>query len=209
MDEHILEGLFRWSHSFVVKDAFGEEVMNVETGEPFVLYQRVIGDAELDMARSTALRASALKRRQLSDPTSLDRLTLIPDYSKIDKDGLIALITIYELPDIRSEASRTLAFPFPEPPKSTATLEEQEEYQEAVDTYFERREEKLQNEVSEQISIRKKALGQRNKAYLRRLYEETAIDAACRDVFLSNINEMMAYLGTYGDPDFKGNALYL
>lgn len=204
MEDFILEGLLKWSHEFIPKDSYEEDITH--NGKPVVLYQRIIGDADLDTARQTAWRASALKRRQLKDETSLDRIMIIPDYTLLDKKTLIALITLNELPELRQKASRDLVFGFPEPLNEDSTLEDQEEYQETIDTFFDRRQEKLTDEVNSLIEVRKKELKQMTKDKLTVLHENTAIDYACREVFLLTFNEMVAYLGTYSDSKHKKRA---
>ena len=204
MEDFILEGLLKWSHKFTPNDSSGEPITH--NGKPIVLYQRVIGDADLDTARQTAWRAAALKRRQLKDETSLDRVMIVPDYTLLDKETLIALITLNELPELRQQASRDLIFGFPEALDESSTLEEQEEYQEATDTFFDRRQEKLAEKVNQLIEVRKKELKQMTKNKLKVLHEATAIDYACREVFLLTFNEMVTYLGTYSDAKFKKRA---
>ena len=201
MDEHLLEGLFRWSHSFTIKDSLEEDFLNTE-GEPVTVYQRIVGDAEVDLARQTALRSSALKRRQLIDPDSLDRLTLIPDYSLLAKDDLIGLILLNELAELRTQASRELTFSFPELPPSNSSLEEQEEYQTAVDTFFDRREKALQEKITELVDVRRRELGKLRKNRLHKIHEDSTINVICREEMLATFNEMIAYLGTYSDSDF-------
>jgi len=204
MEDFVLEGLLKWSHSFVPVDSLGDSISH--NGNPVTLYQRIIGDAELDIARQTSWRASSLKRRQLKDVTSLDRIMIIPDYELLDKKTLVALIVLNEIPEVRQKVSREMVFGFPDAPDEDSTLEEQEKYQEAVDTFFDRRQKKLSDEVEQLLEQRRKELSKMNKPALIKLHETTAIDYACREVFLSTFNEMVAYLGTYIDPEFKRRA---
>lgn len=129
MDTNILEGLFKWTHEVAIVDSMGEPVtvQDPSTGEqqPVKVYQRIIGDAQVGMARETALRASALKRIELRDPMNLSRLLLIPEFDKLDIENLIALTLLSEVGDLRDTARRELRFPFPEEPKADATLEAQ------------------------------------------------------------------------------------
>lgn len=202
----ILEGLFKYHHQFNVVDSTGEVYVDPATKEPIVVYQRIIGDAETNLCMQTALRASGLRRKQLSDPTSLDRLALIPDYSGLDKDTLIGLIILNEIPELRSKAKTEMVFPFPEAPGSDATLEEQEQYQEAVDTYFERYEARLQEKVKELIEVRQLELGGMAKRRLAAVHEEVAINATCREEMMTVYTEMSAYLGTYADENHTKRA---
>lgn len=203
--EELLEGLFKWTHEVVLEDSFGEQVLKSD-GTPWKVYQRVVGDAEIDMARQTALRHSATLRKRLRNSSDLDRMTIIPDYSILTVEQVIALIVLNELSDIRAEASRDLLFSYPEQPTGSDSLEEQEKYQELVDTYFERREAKLQEEVNKLIVIRREHLEQYNEERLRKVHEESAIQSACREEMISIFNEVVTYFGTYSDAEFTTKA---
>lgn len=199
-----LEGLFKWSHDWLMLGLDGEPL--VDKGKEVRVYQRVIGDADLQLARETSLRASALQRKKLEEDASLDRASLVPNYTNMDKGEIAALIILIELPEIRRNADRVLVFPYPESPLSSATLEEQEAFQEAVDTYFERREVALREEITKAVTVRKKELLRKNKKQLRTIHETGAIESSCRDVFLTILNEFIAYRGTYLDPEYKQRA---
>lgn len=201
----VLDNLLKWEHTFTIKDSMGNDYKDSE-GNPIVVYQRIVGDAEVDLARQTALRASAMKRRMLTDPSSLDRMTLIPDYELLDTDSLKGLIVLSELMDLREKATRELVFPFPEPPKSSANLEEQEKYQEAIDKYFEEREDRLQKETDQLAKLRRKELNSYSRAELERNHEQVTINNVCREEMLSTFNEMVAYQGTYIDPKYTTRA---
>ena len=201
MDERVLEGLFRWTQKVEIKDSFGEPYLT-KTGVPVVVYQRIVGDAEIALARQTAIRSSAIKRRQLADPNSLDRLTLIPDYSLLEKDNLVGLIILSELQDLRAQASRDLVFPFPEQPSASATLQEQEENQEAIDTFHDRREVRLQEATKELVQMRRNELGAIRIDRLRKEHENAAINSVCREELLAVFNEMITYLATHDDAEY-------
>ena len=196
-----LEGLFKWSHDWLMLGLNGQP-LETEEGKEVRVYQRVIGDADLQLARETALRAAALQRKKLEEDSSLDRASLVPNYTYMDKGEITALIILTELHEIRRKADRELVFPYPEPPSSSATLEEQEQYQEAIDTYFERREKELKELIQDKVEMRKKELRKLSKDQLRVVHETAAIESSCRDVFLSILNEFMAYRGTFLDPEF-------
>lgn len=207
MDTNILEGLFKWTHDFLMVDSMGEPITveHPDTKEQVQVrvYQRIVGDAEVARARETALRASALKRTELRDPTSLDRLLLIPEFNRLEKDDLVALALLAEISDLRDQARRDLRFPYPEEPKADATLEEQEEHTHSIDTYFERRDEAIKEKTQELIELRKKELDSFNRQRLEGIYEETIINNAVKEEMLVTFNEMITYLATYDDPEFK------
>lgn len=183
-------------------------VQDPETGEQVEvkIYQRIIGDAEIAAAKEAALRSSALKRTQLRSPTNLDRLLLIPEFDKLSTDDLVSLIILNELADIRAQASRELRFPYPEEPKGDASLEKQEKYQEEVDTYFERREEVLKDKIEELVRLRDTELKSMGRPALENLYEEVAINSACREEMLVIFNSMIAYLATFDDAEFTSRS---
>lgn len=199
-----LEGLFKWSHDWVMTDSTG--VPLTLEGKEVRVYQRVIGDADLQLARETALRASALQRKKLEEDISFDRAVLIPNYSYMDKGEIVALIVLLELPELRRQAEKELVFPYPEAPPSSASLEDQEDYQESIDTYFDRRDEQLKELINKNVEIRKQELNKLNKQQLRTHHESASIDSSCRDVFLTILNEFMAYRGTYLDAEHTKRA---
>lgn len=206
----ILEGLFKWSHEVVLKDSMGEPITykDESTGElkPITVFQRVIGDAEVDLARQTALRASALKRKNLNNPANLDRMALIPEFAKLDKDSLIGVTVLNEITDFRAQASRELRFPFPEELSGGASLKEQEQYQEAVDTYFTRREEAVVEKTRQLVETRTQELTKFSKKKLQQIYEEVSINGVCRDAMLITFNEFVTYLATYDTEEFTNKA---
>jgi hypothetical protein len=199
-----LEGLFKWSHDWEMLDLNGEP-LKVD-GKEVKIYQRVIGDADLQLARETSLRASALQRKKLQEGTGLDRASLVPNYKYMDKGEISALIVLVELSDIRRQADKDLIFPYPEPPSSNATLEEQENYQESIDIFFDERDKELKKRVTKLVELRKEELRKLPKDRLREIHETAAVESACRDTFLTILNEYMAYRGTFLDAAFTQRA---
>lgn len=208
--DYILEGLFKWTHELVIVDSMGEPVtvQDPKTGKqlPVKVYQRIVGDAEVSMARETALRASALKRTELRDPTNLDRILLVPDFERLERDNLISLALLSEVAEIRDMARRDIRFPFPEEPGIDAALEQQEEYQRLVDTYIERRDEVIKKKAQELLQLRQRELEAMNRQQIERIYEESVINNAARQEMLGTFNEMVTFLATYSDNKFQRRA---
>ncbi len=205
--EHILEGLFKWTHDFLMVDSMGEPVTAEDptTGEqvPIRVYQRIVGDAEVARSREAALRASALKRTELRDPTNLDRLLLIPEFDRLEKDDLVSLALLSEIGDMRDEARRDLRFPYPAELKSDATLEQQEEHQRLEDTFFDRRNEAIKEDTQKLIEQRQVELTSFNRNRIEQIYEDVVINNAAKEAMMTTFNEMMTYLATYNDPKLK------
>lgn len=200
-----LDGLFKWTHKVELENSFGEPITDANSN-PVVVYQRIVGDAELDLARQTALRASAILRKRLRSRDSISRLIHVPDYSQMAKENIVALIILNEMSDMRSKASRELQYPFPQSPGQDASLEDQEKYQEAVDNYFDERNEKIREETNRMATERKKVLDKYSKDRLQEIYEESAIDLQCKNEVNKVMQEMMTYLGTYRSDKFKHRA---
>jgi len=200
-----LEGLFKWHHELNLVDSLGDNVKK-QDGTDWVVYQRVIGDSEINLARETALRASAIQRRKLQEPSNLDRMLIIPDYHNMDKGNIIALIILHELPDLRAAAQKEVLLPFPDASDSSATLKQQEETQTAIDTYFEKRDRLILEKINELVQARQEELQKNPKKRLQVIHADAAMNGSCREIFLVTLNEMLTYLGTWLDSEFKHRA---
>ena len=126
-----LNQLFKWKGELVIKDKNGEPV--VVGKRTLILYQRVLGDADLTTVRKKALKASRKLRRELLDSDSDAHLAMIPEYETMDDNILRNAVILSEALEIRRVAMDTAQKP--KEPKELvvgASLEEQEDYEEYV-----------------------------------------------------------------------------
>ena len=119
--------LFNWNTKATIYGVDG-----IDTIE---LYIRIVGDADWNRARVKAMRASAELRKKLNDPDADEHLAYVPDKDNVDKDSLIHMMLILEMPDLRDQIIRDINIPFPKEPKDNASLEEMDKHQEEVDGF--------------------------------------------------------------------------
>jgi rRNA-processing protein FCF1 len=200
-----LENLFKWDKVLTIKDEDGE-VVKIDD-EPVILYQRVIGDADLEKARREALRASKRLRKKLKKQNTIEHETMLPDYEEFSNEELKNAIVIAEVADLRQRARNQAQLPtYPSKPDSNASLEAQEAYQEELDTYDKRVEEAVMQELNKLIEQRKKELKGLHKDTLTEVFESSVIDSLCRAEMLEVFNLWQAYLGTFKDEQMTQKA---
>lgn len=190
-----IEELFRWRGKVEIKDNEGNVV---ET-----LYQRVVGDADIQRARLAALKASKLKRRALKDKTSDDALIDLPFEDDYTHEELVTLIIFSKYSTFRQNAEFNIEEKKVKEPKSEATLEEQEEYITKVEEAKKEYEEKVNNRIKEQGEKLEAELKEKTVEELFDMYMKEHIDIICRLEMIKVFDEYATFFGTYGDEKFK------
>ena len=192
-----LENLFKWNNNFVVKDKQGNPVE--VNGEPLTLYQRVVGDAELSEARRQALYESRNLRKALRDEASVEHSTLLPEYEDMSNEELKNAIILTEGGELRRRAEQMADLPkYPVKPKD-GSLEDEEEYQVALDTYEDKKQEAINKQLRKLINRRKEDLKGTHLDNLRKQFIEAVINTISRSKMLETFNYWCAYFGTYKD----------
>jgi hypothetical protein len=187
--------LFEWSNKFTIKDRFNKDKLEV--------FIRLVGDADLNRARVYGLRKSANMRKKLKDSESDERLAYIPDISVVDKDGVINTLLLYKSRDYATQAVKEVQVKVPKEPGSEATLEEQEKYQEFVDSYLDKRQKEIDKYVNKLIESERKKLDERDLESLYKDYENEMINQICNGEMVNKYREFCTYCGTYKDSKFK------
>jgi hypothetical protein len=170
------------------------------------LYQRLVGDADLNKARTTALRYSRELRNKLKDTNSDDYLAWVADIEDYDKNNLIVLVLYNELGQIRETVEKEFIFAEPMEPDTNATTEELEEYQELDDTYEDRRAEALGHKMEDAMQARKAELEAFSEEDLKAVLIQTRINALCETELREKFIQMCVFLGTYLDDDYRTRA---
>jgi hypothetical protein len=205
MTTSILDDLFKWRGKLEIKDNKGEVVL--VNDKPLIIYQRVVGDADLIRARKQALKASGGLRRDLRDKTSDSYIAMIPDYEALDDETLGSMILLSEALDIRTKATAIAEKPKePREPDSDATLEQQEEYETAVESHTRAIEEAIQEKSKELADKRIEELKGIPREKLVKIFMSTVVDSLCRSEMLRVFNSWCAYLGTYKSRRMKARA---
>ena len=190
-----IDELFRWRGKIEITGSEGEIV---ET-----LYQRVIGDADIQKARLEALKASKLLRKALKDIDSDEYLVNIPFEDDYTQEELTTLIIFSKYSSFRQNAELRVNETRVKEPKSDATLEEQEEYitkiEEAKQTY----EESVNEEIKRQGEKLEEELKGNTVLELFNMYKKEHIDIACRIRMIEVFDEFATLFGTYSDEKLK------
>lgn len=185
--------LFSWSRPF--------EIVGLDDEVETVLYMRLLGDADLNRARVYALRRSMELRKKLKDDDSDERLAYLVDKDMIDEEQLRKFIILFNMRPISQKVQQEINLPYPKPIKSTASLEEQEKYQKAIDEYQGKKSKMISNMVDKEVKSLEKTLKGMNKDALYKEYSETFIAEMCEQEVLKAFNEMATFLGVYKDED--------
>jgi len=170
--------------------------------EPTTVYMRLIGDAELNMARVAGLRASAELRKKFKDVNSDEYLAYVPDVESTEKENLIELLIMLDLAHYRELVEKKVRVPFPKEPKSDSTLEAKEKYQTAVDNYPNVRYEKIKIELDKLVKKEKVALNKETKEEIIEKYKTLVINKMCESKLNSVFVNKSVYFGTYRDENY-------
>lgn len=190
-----IEELFRWHGEVEIKDNEGNVV---ET-----LYQRVVGDADIQRARLEALKASKLMRKALKDLTSDEAIINLPLEDDYDQEELITLIIFSKYSIFRQQAEFRVQEKKVKEPKSEATLEEQENYIEAVEQAKVDYEENVNEDIKKQSEKLEAELKEKPHSELFNMYMKEHSEIVCRLKMIEVFDEFATFYGTYGDSKFK------
>lgn len=191
--------LFNWGRAFEIVETDKEGNATPVT----LVFMKLLGDADLNRARVYAIRKSAEFRRKLKDQNSDERIAYIRDIDEVEFDDLVNLITVFSSREITNNARKSVRIQSPKPPKSDATLEEQEKFQKAVDEYPEKRAAEIAKVVEKEIGKLKKEIGSKSKEELYKDYVKLLIDEFCERESLTAFKDMQVYLGCYKDDEYK------
>jgi len=171
--------------------------------EPVTFYMRLVGDAELQRARVKALRDSRKLRDALKDPKSDEHLAYIPDVTDLDSKQLVEVILLSLLKEISADVIKEVEIPFPVELESEASLEEQEEYQKAVDEYPKKRENLVREEIVHRASEAKKELLEKDIKTLRKDYLVGIRNEMCEVELTRSFYDHIVFFSLYKDSEYK------
>jgi hypothetical protein len=185
--------LFTWSKEFEV----------LSNGKNTKVYMRLLGDADMNRARVSALRSSAALRKKLKDAESDERIAYIKDIDDIDINSMIAVIIVFAMRDLTDVAITKLKIKLPKQPKSDAKTSVHEKYQEEVDSYPTRRQEELRDLINKEVEAMKETLLKEDKEVLYKKYIDSMIEEMCEQELLKEFKSQCCYYGTYSTPDLS------
>jgi len=191
--------LFKWSKEVPLNDPFTGIVMSV--------FIRLVGDADMNRAKAFGYRKSADLRKKLKTQDSDERVIFLAELDAFtEEEAIRQAIFLLELPEYYQEALKVIDLKEPKEPKSDAPLEEQENYQLAVDEYPSRYNKELERIMLEIREERREKLLEMSKESLYTLYENTVINRLCEEELKDEYYKMCVFLGTYMDDKFTAKA---
>lgn len=187
--------LFLWTTHHIITDQYGK-AMKGRDGEPVVVYLRIIGDNDLEASRKYALRKSSMLRRKYRADTD----QVLPDLSMVSRDELISLILLNETSTLYKQAERdtTLEYPYLE---DDFSLEAEEKYAEARETYFERLNEKIKEKTTELVEQQKRYYQQFDDDRLLDIAVKKYIDQIIEAEMLHHYNDAILYYTVFKDEE--------
>jgi len=200
-----LENLFKWKGEIIIRDSKGEPV--ILRKKPLVLYQRIVGDANIQIARQKALKASADLRKELRDEDSDIQAAFLPEVEGIDNERLSNSVALNKILELREVAEQNITQPRkPAALSGSASLEEQEKYQQGWEDYQKELETRINGELTKHLEKERKQLMENPRETLVQMFKETAINNLCKSEMLRVFNSWCAYFGTYRDKAMENRA---
>lgn len=189
--------LFKWKIRVNLYDPFTDTTAYV--------YLRIVGDADLNRAKTYGYRKAAELRKLLNTEGSDERLAFLAELEEYKNDTSILAksIILLEMTDMYQTAMTNVTLLEPKEPKSDAPQEKWEEYQTEVDSYPDRFAEATMEELKKLQTARKRSLGKMGIEKLYKIYEETVINKLCEEELTSSYYHMCIYFGAYKDENYK------
>ena len=188
-----IEKLFGWGKEFQLD--LGDESIPV--------YVRLVGDADWNKARVKALRASSELRKKLRSPDSDEAIAFLPDYDSVEKDRLVDLLLAINIRNLTDKVTSEIVLKIPVEPKSDATLEEQEKYQEEIDGYPTKRKDEIEKRLNLELDKERKKLEKLSKDVLQKEYTATLVNSMCELEMGKTFYDYCTYYGTFKDNTYK------
>lgn len=183
---------------------FTKEVeLRTTSGEPIKVYMKLPNDAQINRARVYAMRESSNLRKNLKDSSWEEREGFIPSVSDRTDEEIVEHIIGMSIQKIGVEISEDLTIPIPKEPDGGASLEEQEQYQQAIDEYPILVNEKFVKTLEKRIESLRTFLQKKNTKELLDLYEEEVIKGLCEEHFYKTYMLQNAFYASFKDPEFS------
>lgn len=191
----LIDKLFNWKKELNIINNKGETVLTV--------YQRLVGDSDLQFARTKALGYSRRMRTKLRDESSDEYIAFVEGYSDFTKEELINTILFDQIIEIRTQVEKDFYFPETVEPDEDASTEETEKYEEEKATWEDRRNKKLNSLVEKELKKRREELERETQESLLVISKESRINALCEVELRRRFVEVCTFLGTFSDKKYK------
>jgi hypothetical protein len=187
--------LFKWHKEVEIADSY--------TGQKEKVYIRLVGDADINRARTYGYREAAVLRKNLKADGSDERLAFLAEVGEFeDREVLVNAIVLLRISDIYNQSIRETTVPEPKEPKSDGTQEEFENYQLAIDNYPLVFSEAVNQTIDKVKDRHLKELRNRPDDQLYKLYEKEVINRLCQEYMQAAYYDMCVFLGTFNDLEF-------
>jgi|WetSurMetagenome_2_1015567.scaffolds.fasta_scaffold01074_1 hypothetical protein len=192
--KELLKKLFSWSNVLNLVNEKDEVVMKV--------YQRLVGDMDLQKARMSALRFSRELRLRLRDVASDEYIGLVQPIEDLTRDQLITLLLVDSIDSARQEIDRDYYYAEPKEPDEFATTEEHEVYAHKWETWEAEREKDYQHKLVAKMDFLKEQFELLSDETLLARAKTMRIEALCEQELKNRFLEMCVLFGTYEDAQF-------
>lgn len=193
--QDLLNKLFHWNAELTIVDGNGTAVTSV--------YQRIVGDFDLQNARKAALRYTSQLRAKLTNVDSDDYQIYVAPVTTLNRKEQEVLLLFDEMANLQHQAEKITRISEPKEPGSDAPTVEFEKYQELDDTYEERYLKLLKENTEKLFEERKIEITGFSDQEITDLIIRNRIDAFCESELKTRFFEQCVYLGTYEDKEFK------
>ena len=184
--------LFKWGTS-----------MNLETPQgTVVVWLKLLGDADVNKARIFALRRSAEMRRKMADLESDERIALIPVLDTESKDKVVEVLLTLTVKAIADTANKAVEIKYPSDLKSSASLEEQEKYQQLVDDFPDYVAELHKKAMEKAVAKERKRLKRLSMEKLEVLYVTSLTDNASEAEMYRAFQDRSVWMACYQDENY-------
>lgn len=187
--------LFKWGKKVDIYDVNNNVMLSC--------YLRLVGDADMNRARTFALRRSAELRKKLHNEDSDERIAYLAEKGSVSKEELVRYVLILENKSFVEEAYSTVKIEYPKEPATGASLEEQEEYQKQVDGFRDNVNKQVEAKVLELAKAEETKLLALKVDKLYERYEQLAINDLCETEMLNAFRDACVTAGSYKDENYK------
>lgn len=196
MDQlELINKLFAWTKTTDLKNQAGETVIQI--------YQRLVGDSDVQKARLFALRNSRELRLKFRDTTSDEYVALVTPVDDLDHDAILTLLLVDSVDGVKQEIDKTFYFPEPTEPDEYASNAEHEDYAHRWTAWEDERNLAYNKLLVEKMDALKVKLEELDDEELHRRAKVMRIEALCDQELKSKFVEMCVVLGTYADANYQ------
>lgn len=182
--------------------AWGQSLELSTPQKDITVWIKVLGDADVNKARIYALRRSAEMRGRMMDLESDERVALIPALDTSSKPKVVELLLTLRVKEIAEVANKSVELKYPVEPKSTASLEEQEKHQEAIDNFPEYVSDLHRKAIDKEVIKERKRLKKLSIEELESLYVETLVEHVCETEMYKAFQDRSVWLACFRDDDY-------